>query len=91
MNIYIVSAIVLLLSIGYLYRVKQAKSKVVRVIDDNCTGCRHCVKKCRRKVLSIIENESGKRIIVENPQKCTACSDCITVCKFNALELAIRD
>jgi len=91
MNIYIASAIVAMLAIWYIYRNKQAKSKVVRVICDNCTGCGRCIKRCRRNVLNIIENDAGKHVVVENSQKCTACGDCIAVCKFNALELAIRD
>ena len=86
-----ISAGVILLIAGYIFRSKRAKNKVVSVIDNNCTGCRRCVKKCRRDVLNIAENEAGGLVVVEYPDKCTACGDCIVVCKFNALELVKRE
>ena len=90
MTTYIISASLLLLIIfAYRQRGKRAKNKVVRVIDDNCTGCQRCVKKCRRKALDVVKDESSTHIVI-NPDKCTACRDCILVCKFSALELADR-
>jgi len=90
MNIYIASAIIAILVVGYLYRSKQAKNKVIRVIDDNCTGCGRCMKRCRRNALEISNDGTKKQVVVKYPEKCTACSDCVAVCKFKALVLENR-
>ena len=90
MKIFLISAGAVLLIASFIYRSKRAKNKVVSVIDENCTGCSRCIKKCRHKVLNIKEDEVGKLVVVEYPRKCTACGDCIIVCKFNALELVNR-
>lgn len=90
MNIYIVlSCLLLLFVLGYL-RSKRAKNKVAHVIEESCTGCQRCLKKCRHKALETVDNEKGKYIIIKYPAKCTACGDCIAACKFNALELVDR-
>ena len=91
MNIlYIISAgLILLYIIGQIHRSKRAEKRVVRVISNNCTGCKRCVKKCRRKALDIVNEETRLHAVV-NPGKCTACRDCIAVCKFNALEIVER-
>ncbi len=90
MTTYIIIASLLLLIIvhGY-FKNKRAKSKVVRVIDNNCTGCQRCLKKCRHKALEMGNSETGRHVVL-NPDKCTACGDCLVVCKFNALELVNR-
>lgn len=90
MTTYIIIASVLLLffTLGY-FRHKRARSKVVHVVDENCTRCQRCVKKCRRKALEVVNTEAGRRIVL-NPNKCTACGDCLAVCKFNALEIVSR-
>jgi NAD-dependent dihydropyrimidine dehydrogenase PreA subunit len=59
-------------------------------VDSNCTGCRRCVKRCRRHVLEVVEDEAGKHATVKYPDKCTACGDCLGRCKFNALKLIGR-
>ena len=90
MTIYLILAgLLLLIFFAYWQRGKRAKNKVIRVIDERCTQCGRCVKKCRHKVLEIVKDETGTRIVV-NPQKCTACRDCVIICKFNALELVER-
>jgi NAD-dependent dihydropyrimidine dehydrogenase PreA subunit len=87
-TLYIVSASLLLLWIlGTLHRNRRAKNRIIRVTEENCTGCGRCVKRCSRRVLEIIVNENGKHAVVKNPDKCTACGDCIPKCKFNALEM----
>lgn len=86
----IIASVVLLIIILSYFRNKRAKSKVIHVIDDNCSGCRACIKKCRHKALEILDNEEGRRVVLKNPEKCTACRDCIIACKFNALELVNR-
>ena len=90
MNIYLISAGLVLLIVLYLLRKKRAKGKVIRVITDKCTGCQRCSKKCRRQVFELADNEFQKYIVVKYPEKCTACKDCIIVCKFKALELVDR-
>ena len=90
MNIYVVAASLLLLVILIILRRKRAKNKIVRVIDDNCTGCRRCVKRCRHKVLDLVNDETGQHIALKYPERCTACRDCVIVCKFKALELTNR-
>ncbi|MDR0748385.1 MAG: 4Fe-4S binding protein [Tannerellaceae bacterium] len=87
--IIIASSLSLILVLCY-FRNKRAKRKVIRVIDDNCTGCRRCIKRCRHKVLEITGGEESHLVAVKYPEKCTACRDCILVCKFNALELVRR-
>jgi NAD-dependent dihydropyrimidine dehydrogenase PreA subunit len=88
-TLYIVSA-VLLYILGALYRSKRAKKKVIHVINENCTGCGLCARRCSRRVLEVIRDENGKRVVVKKPDKCTACGDCIPKCKFNALEMVER-
>ncbi|MDR1200078.1 MAG: 4Fe-4S binding protein [Tannerellaceae bacterium] len=85
----IASSLLLILVLSY-FRNKRAKNNVIRVIDENCTGCRRCLKRCRHKALEITDNETGRPVIIKYPEKCTACRDCILVCKFDALELVSR-
>ena len=89
-TIIILASVALLMIILAHFRNKRAKSKVVRVINDQCTGCQRCLKKCRHKALEIVGNGKEQRIVVSHPEKCTACRDCILVCKFHALELVGR-
>jgi len=92
MNLYVVwISLLLLATLGYLYRRKRAKSKVVRIVDNSCTGCGRCLKMCRRKALDTVEDETGKHIVVKEPDKCTGCGKCVAVCKFNTLEIANRE
>ncbi|MDR2151485.1 MAG: 4Fe-4S binding protein, partial [Helicobacteraceae bacterium] len=71
------------------YRHKKSRNRVLRTIENNCTGCKRCLKKCEHKALIAINVENGVRAIVD-PDKCTGCGDCIRACKFNALELISR-
>lgn len=87
-NIIIASVVLLIIIMSYL-RTKQAKSKVVRVTTDNCTGCQLCVKKCRHKAMTVEKDEKGRHILIDSA-KCTACSDCIPACKFDALKVVNR-
>ena len=90
MAIYIIiSVLLVLIFVGIYFRNKRAKKKVIRVIDNNCTGCQRCLKKCRYKALEMGTREIGQHVVL-NPDRCTACGDCLTVCKFNALELINR-
>ena len=90
-TLYIISASVILLVILSYFRNKKAKSKIVRVITDNCTGCKRCLKICRHKALEIVIEEDVAHVVLKNPQKCTACEKCVALCKFNALEIVERE
>lgn len=85
----IIASVVLLIIVMSYLRTKQAKNKVVRVATDNCTGCQLCVKKCRHKAMTVVNDENVRHILID-AKKCTACGDCVPACKFNALELIDR-
>ncbi|MDR1182991.1 MAG: 4Fe-4S binding protein [Bacteroidales bacterium] len=87
--IIIASSLLLIIVLSY-FRNKRAKSKIISVINENCTGCQRCMKKCRYKALEMTDNGNSKCVVLRYPEKCTACRDCIQVCKFNALELVNR-
>ena len=70
---------------GHSRRRKNAKVKVISVIEKNCKGCRQCLK-CPRDVFDLGQGYA----VVKNPENCTACGKCIPVCKFDALELINR-
>ncbi|MDR0429535.1 MAG: 4Fe-4S binding protein [Tannerellaceae bacterium] len=91
MTTYIITSGVVLLIITLSYfRNKRAKSKIIHVIENNCIGCRRCVKKCRHKALEMATGEVNKLVTLKYPDRCTACKDCIIVCKCGALELVDR-
>jgi ferredoxin len=84
---YIIGSLILIWMLCSIVRHRRRRGKVVRVIEENCTGCKRCLKKCRHNVLESVQDEYGTHIIVRNPNKCTACSDCVSACKFKALEI----
>jgi NAD-dependent dihydropyrimidine dehydrogenase PreA subunit len=92
MNIVYIAGgtIALLWLIGGINRHRRGKNKVVHAIENNCIGCKRCLKWCKYKVLEMVSDENGTRIAVKHPDKCTACGDCVSTCKFNALEIVER-
>lgn len=87
----ILASLILFFILGHFHRqLNVQKSKVVHVVDNQCTGCKRCMKRCHHKVLDLVDDSIGAHIAVEYPERCTACGDCVTVCKFNALELIDR-
>ncbi|MDR1878847.1 MAG: 4Fe-4S binding protein [Bacteroidales bacterium] len=70
-----------------MYRHRQRRNKTIRIIEENCTGCGHCVKRCSHRVLETVKTETGMYVAVKNSDRCTACGNCMGKCKFNALEL----
>lgn len=52
-------------------------------INENCTGCRVCLKNCPTEAISGEKNE--KHVI--DVDKCIKCGICSEVCKFNAVEV----
>jgi ferredoxin len=90
-TVYICVGIVLLLWIsGNLHRRRKNRNRIICVVENNCTGCGRCVKRCSRRVLETVKNETGTRVTVKYPDKCTVCGDCLGKCKFNALKLVER-
>jgi ferredoxin len=87
MTYYIIGAVVALWMIGGISRHIRGRGKIVSLMEENCTGCGKCLKRCNHKVLEMVTNEKGQHIVVKNPDKCTACSDCVSVCKFKALKI----
>ncbi len=53
----------------------------VRIIAENCTGCKLCVQACPYDGMDIVE---GKAQFNDN---CTMCGACVSSCKFEALVL----
>jgi NAD-dependent dihydropyrimidine dehydrogenase PreA subunit len=92
MNIvYIGIGILILLMISIkLHQKQNRRNKVIYVAENNCSGCRRCVKRCSRHVLEMVKNETGIHAVVRYPDKCSACGDCLGKCKFNALKLVER-
>jgi NAD-dependent dihydropyrimidine dehydrogenase PreA subunit len=84
---YIGGALLALWFFGGMYRHKKGRNKIIHVVEDNCTGCRRCLKRCRHHVLDTVSDEKGAPVYVKNPAHCTACGDCLSGCKFKALVL----
>lgn len=54
----------------------------IRVILDECTGCRLCIKACPFAAITIAQHKA-----VIDLAKCTLCGACVESCKFGAIEL----
>ncbi len=57
----------------------------IRVLEDNCTGCKQCVKACPQMAISM----DGKlaTIALDN---CNFCGSCVSTCKFKAITIEIE-
>jgi NAD-dependent dihydropyrimidine dehydrogenase PreA subunit len=84
---YIAGAVVALWLAHGIHSHIRGRGKTIRVVEENCTGCRKCLKTCHHNVLEAVKDEKGTHITVKNPDKCTACGNCLSACKFNTLEL----
>ncbi len=51
------------------------------IIEDNCTGCSACARKCPAKA---IHGEPKKKYVIDQ-DACIKCGQCIVTCKFNAI------
>ncbi len=59
------------------------KELITYSINENCTGCRRCVKVCP---VDAIRGEKKKQHGIDSA-RCTKCGACKTVCKFDAVEV----
>lgn len=89
MKIIIISSLVIivLFIVKEIFRKKNKANKIIHIDHDKCSRCRVCLKKCRRNVMAMINDEDGLHVEIQNPDNCTACNDCVRACKFNALSL----
>jgi len=63
--------------------VDYAKSKKRKLlIEDWCTGCGNCVRKCKSGAIEIIDSKA-----VVNSEKCLLCSYCAAVCNDFAIKV----
>ncbi len=53
----------------------------VRLITDNCTGCKLCLRSCPYGAIEIVEGKA------QFNDSCTQCGACASACKFNAIVL----
>lgn len=53
-----------------------------RIIDDKCTGCTICARRCPVSCIS----GARKQIHFINQDDCIKCGECYNVCKFDAIE-----
>ncbi|MDR0420555.1 MAG: hypothetical protein LBH30_03780 [Prevotellaceae bacterium] len=91
-TIYIgITIIIFLWILGSLHRNRKNRNKVICVVKSNCSGCGRCIKRCRRRILEMVKDETGIHAAVKYPKKCTACGDCLIKCKFNALKIIKRN
>src|SRR5450830_1206428 len=52
----------------------------IKVIFDNCVGCKLCVKTCPFAAITMVDKKA-----VIDLTKCTLCGACVKVCKFDAI------
>jgi NADH:ubiquinone oxidoreductase subunit F (NADH-binding) len=70
-------------------KLKKCRAKVCKalitfsVIEENCTGCLLCKKKCPSQAIS----GEKKKVHVIDQEKCIQCGVCNDVCKFNAIRV----
>ena len=59
------------------------KNLVTYSINQDCTGCRLCLRTCS---VEAIKGEKKEAHLID-PTKCTRCGACRDVCKFNAIDI----
>jgi len=57
----------------------------IRVVVDNCTGCRKCVPACPYGAISM----EGKKARIS--EACVFCGACVEVCRFDAVLLRVEE
>ena len=66
---------------------KKKSKRIVHIIEDNCIGCKCCIRRCRRQVLGISQMTDQTKVIVERIEACSGCGKCLSGCLYNAIEL----
>ncbi len=56
----------------------------IRIIEENCTGCKLCVRACPFAAITM----KGKLAVI-GPE-CTLCGACVPACTFDAIELRVE-
>ena len=56
----------------------------IRVIEDQCIGCKICTKVCPTNAIAM----EGKLATI-TVEQCTFCGSCVSACKFNAIVIEI--
>ena len=63
---------------------KSVKAKPALRVNENCTGCRQCMR-IGCPAISMRAGEDGKKKANVNPTLCVGCGVCTQMCKFGAL------
>ncbi len=53
----------------------------IKILEDKCTGCSLCIKKCPYDAIEIVEKKA--KIL----DTCNVCRACVESCKFDAIEI----
>ncbi len=59
---------------------------VVEFIEDNCIGCKLCLKSCPYDGIDMVEVPGKKKPVARKNDSCTECGACVSSCKFEAIE-----
>ena len=59
------------------------RAMITYTINDKCTGCRACARKCPEEAIT----GEKKELHVIDQELCTQCGTCHDVCKFDAVEV----
>jgi ferredoxin len=68
----------------------KAVNQVVKIVDENCTGCYRCERTCPTGAISMVGPRKGALAVVNEPT-CIACFRCIDVCDDDAITIAELD
>jgi NAD-dependent dihydropyrimidine dehydrogenase PreA subunit len=78
---------------GIIQSIKRASSPsmaanssyIVKINEDDCTGCGSCLDRCQMDALSMAGS-----VAVRNQERCIGCGLCISTCPTEALRLELR-
>lgn len=64
----------------------QAFHHALKIQEDVCTGCTHCMQACPTEALRV---KNGKARLI--PERCVDCGECMRVCPVNAIRVEEDD